>query len=294
MARTKQSDLKRVVLLAVPLLAAIVLTCNAAVVALSPATVPHLQGREFSLSAVPIAFLGPSPNGPNSLDSASLSGAPPYAFDGAYARYNITVSGLLVHGYVYSTFVGYLVDSLDPSSGTFSVESNYGGEFSFLSSTVTASFDTPSPLPAVNAHDLGELNHGEVPVDMITPPNTAAYPPIAGVKSNMTVSVPAGTFIVDEVSLANDSTEWVAVHTGLIIRQTGAFSTSYLPAGLYGTLVLDSTNIPAGSQPPDYQLYVANATLVTLIALGIILGWRAGSRTRTSHQLADMKRADSS
>lgn len=207
--------------------------------------------------------------------SAILSKEPPlYAFNGAYANYNITVSGFAIHGYRYSTFVGYVVNGLDLNSRTFSVLYNYGGEFSSFSSAVTASFDSPSPLPAVSSPDLVLLNRGDFPVDMVIPPGLAGNPPVSTVTPNITISVPAGRFTVDEIAFANGNKEWVAVDSGLVMKETGSFPGSPLPVGIYGTMELVSTNIPAGGPAPNYSLYIANGVALALVLLVIVLASR--------------------
>ncbi len=263
-------------------------------------------GTGVSASSIPATLVGPqltSARSPVFRQAYALStpplhsllapttSPPRFAFDGAYADYNVIVSGFAIHGFVYRTSVGYLVNSLDASSGTFSVETNYGGEFSYLSTTVTASFESPFPLPAVNVSDLSSLNEGEVPDDMIAPPNMTSDPLPIAVKPNVTVTLPAGIFVVDELSLANGSQEWVATQSGLVVRQTGAFSASSWPDGVYGTMVLASTNIRAGGQPFDYGLLGANATLVVMVAIAVVVAWRAGRRNPAAERFANMRGA---
>jgi hypothetical protein len=210
--------------------------------------------------------------------NASSGGPPTYAFNGAYANYNITVSGFAIHGFTYTTTVGYVVNALDLDAMTFSVLYNYGGEFTSFSSTVTASFDAPLPLPAVTSHDLSMLNQGNLPVDMVAPPNLVVEPPISTVTPNLTISVPAGRFIVDEIMFANGDKEWVAANSGLVVQETGSFPGSPLPTGIYGTMKLVSTNIPAGGFDSNYLLYAANGVALVAVLLGIVLSTRMGNR----------------
>jgi len=227
-----------------------------------------------SHSAAPVSDVS------SALEQVPLGGAPQFAFNGAYAFYNVTVSGFAIHGYVYKTSVGYLVNAVDASDGTFSVETNYGGEFAYLSATVTATFEAPFPMPVVGSRDLLYLNGGEVPVDMIAPPNMTSYPAVMEVRPNVTVTIPAGTFLVDELSLANGSEEWVAVYSGLIVRETGAFTTTAWPDGVYGTMTLSNTNIAKSGAPQDYGLYAANAATLILVASAVTLVWRSNRRLR--------------
>ena len=208
---------------------------------------------------------------PPSSFSIDAQNPPSYAFPGAYANYNVTVSGFLVHGFAYSTSADYAVSGVDSSSRALTVQYNFGGELAYLSSATVASFDAPAPLPAVSASDLTALDHGNLPADMIVPTNTTEDPPSATLITNTTVLVPAGTFTVDQITLANGNSEWVAVNSGLIVRENGLLPGPLLPAGLHPRMVLTGTNIPGGGVPGYKLLYIANAVTLVVVASVVAL-----------------------
>jgi len=156
---------------------------------------------------------------------------PLYAFNGAYAVYNIT--------FVYNSTsiagtVSFNITNVDVATQTFNVSTSYSGFTGSLSalntytpSTASATFNNPSPFLAVNQSDLQMLNKGQTPPDM------------AGgtVTTGVSLSVPAGTFKTDEVAISGN-TSWIQASSGLLIKETGSFQ------GFSSvTLVLQSTNI---------------------------------------------------
>jgi hypothetical protein len=147
---------------------------------------------------------------------------PPYAFNGAYARYS-------VNGTSFTGVLSFNITNVDATAKTFNVSIGYTGpksSFHGPKSSVSASFSNPRPFPVINQSSLQMLNRGQ-------------SAPGGTVKTDVSVSVPAGTFSTDEVTTSN-STMWIEVNSGLVIKETGSLQGFNSTT----TMALQSTNIP--------------------------------------------------
>ena len=195
----------------------------------------------------PTTNSNPSPSSKNSPQTK-----PPFAFNGAYANYQITYS---IAGNSASIPVSYVINNVDDSSQTFTFAQNFGSYLSVLSlSSVTGNFYNPSPFPVVATQDLNMLNQGNIPQDMQG----------ATVVKDVSISVPAGTFTTDEITLYG-STRWIDENSGLIVQQSGSFLGAVAPSLLSGSMQLEKTNIPTSGSPFGNMLYLI---IIPIVAAG--------------------------
>ena len=216
--------------------------------------------------AITASFAGDTNYGASSgsADLTITSGpnqTPGYAFNGAYATYQISYAysgfnygGITVNGGSLNGGVTFKVSNVEAAAQTINVTTSYSGylaELNMVTDNVSASFSDPSPFPAESQSDLQMLNQGQVPPDMVG----------ATVKTGVSVSVPAGSFKTDEITNTNaDTVCWVETSSGLIVKQTGAFFD--LPSG---TMELQSTNIATAKSFP-FIIVIAIVVAAILIA----------------------------
>jgi LPXTG-motif cell wall-anchored protein len=154
--------------------------------------------------------------------------------------------------------VNFNISAVDGTSQSFQVSVNYGGAYSSLSSTSAGSFSSPSPFPAVSQSDLAFLNKGEAPPDFAG----------ATVTTGQSVSLPAGTFTTDEISLQGGGTMWVDSKSGLIIKSEGVTGLlGNLPAFTGTTFELQKTNIATSSSSNNLFL-----TIIAIVAILVVAG----------------------
>ncbi len=94
---------------------------------------------------------------------SAVSSVPLWAFNGAYADYNMELS---YNGVPLSIPVDFNISNVNDNAGTFYVYTSYGGSLTYLSYGTTATFSSPSPFPAISQSDLSYLNSGVTPPDM--------------------------------------------------------------------------------------------------------------------------------
>ena len=138
---------------------------------------------------------------------SAVSSVPLWAFNGAYADYNMELS---YNGVPLSIPVDFNISNVNDNAGTFYVYTSYGGSLTYLSYGTTSTFSSPSPFPAISQSDLSYLNSG------VTPPDMQG----AQVKTGISVSVPAGTFNTIEIS-QNGLTLYVDPTSGLLVKAVG-------------------------------------------------------------------------
>jgi hypothetical protein len=209
---------------------------------------------------------------------SSSSSEPVWAFKGAYATYQISLSyqggsigGISVPSGSITSTVNYTIAGLNTQSQTFEFSATYSGYFAALSSSnLQASFLNPLPFPVVSSADLSALNSGKTPADLST----------VSVATGVSVEVPAGTFNTDEVSLSTGGTIWVDSSSGLIVQATGSFL-GYPPGSNGATIELESTNIPTSGSGSTLWLYAAVIVAVIIVAAagGFFVLRRRRSRT---------------
>jgi len=208
-----------------------------------PVTVSPISSTTNPPKTNPTPTQNPNLVNSNPTSQNSPQTKPPYVFNGAYANYQITYS---IAGNSVSIPVSYIINNVDESSQTFTFAQNFGSYLSMLSlSSVTGTFSNPSLFPAVSVSDLNMLNQDNAPQDMQG----------ATVTKDVTVSVPAGTFTTDEITL-NGGSKWVDTSSGLIIQQSGSFLGSVYPSLLSASMQLEKTNVPTNASPFGMTLYL--------------------------------------
>jgi hypothetical protein len=172
------------------------------------------------------------------------------------------------------------VSDVDLSNRTCTVATALGGSLSIFSTTGTLNFDTV-PFWGMKPSDLDLMRLGKLPQN----PGERA----TTVRPNITVSVPAGTFISEEL-VGPDGTAWFDARSGVCIRAIGPMC-GFLGdlGGLYGgntVIELTSTNIPM-SRVASPSLFYGAAIGIAVIALGIITYiFTRGGRGRVEQETA--------
>lgn len=206
-----------------------------------------------------------------SITSPAESQVPAWAFNGAYANYQLTYS--FSNGSTISGTLDYNLSGVDTNAQTFNVTTTYGGQlteyFNPSSFSDQASFSDPAPFSALSPSDLQLANSGSSPV---------ALPGI--VTTGVVVSVPAGTITTDEIN-TSAGTYWVDQNSGLFVEVVA--TTTYQGTNLTETLtgVLQSTNSAISSTSPSTAfpiLLVVGIIIIIVFAAGA--GSLAYSRSR--------------
>ncbi|MGB9730192.1 MAG: SHOCT domain-containing protein [Thermoprotei archaeon] len=187
----------------------------------------------------------------------TASNNPSWAFNGSYADYNIVVTH---GGYSESIPLNFNISQVNYQKQTFTVNVNYGGIYSSLSGSYSASFNNPSPFPAVSPSDLSILKTGKAPPDMSG----------AQITIGVNINVPAGSFNTIEIN-NNGEVIYVDASTGLIVEETGGvFGT------LGGTLELVKTNIQNNPTLSFIWVVLAVVVIISIAAIVLIFRKRTG------------------
>ncbi|MCL4447555.1 MAG: hypothetical protein M1556_04595 [Candidatus Thermoplasmatota archaeon] len=179
--------------------------------------------------------------------------SPTYAFDGAYANYDMSFT---YAGYTESIPIDFSVTNVNTANQSFTINETYGGSYSMLSGIYQATFANPAPFPAVSSSDLKTLDQGNIPPDYSG----------GTVLTHQSINVPAGTFTTDEITY-NGVTMWVDSTTGLLVKESGA-SFSFFT----GDLELQSTNVKGTNSSTLSLLYIIiPIVVVVVIVLAVVL-----------------------
>lgn len=150
---------------------------------------------------------------------------PVYAYNGSYAYYQMS-------GYTNGT-ANYTISKVNLTLYNFNVYASFS--FNPQHENSTSTFANPGIFPAVNVSVLNGLNKGILPKQL----GPFHIPGNATLLRNISVTVPAGTFITDEVK-TNNMTIYIQTYSGIVIKFI--LNTSYKE-----TMVLARTNIPTSN-----------------------------------------------
>jgi len=167
--------------------------------------------------------------------SPTPTGSLLFAFNGAYASYQTTVE--TARGTV-SGLVNYTISGVNVMDQRLNVTMSFSNIFNQSVSSNVVSFYDLQPFPALNQMNLQSADQGQTSGDL-------GY---GKVNTGVKVTVPAGTFTTDEVSIPNgapvvdvNGVMWVEMSSGLIVKQAGSIR------GYQNVVMeLQSTNIPTG------------------------------------------------
>ncbi len=177
-----------------------------------------------------------------------------------------------------TSYTKYEITSL-ASNGSFTVSVTGNSSSGFFGLSRSGSFNgtlnNPNSIPALNTTNLSQLNAGISPMGM----NTT-------VKSDITVSVAAGTFVTDEVhgstTKGNISTTirfYVDATSGVLVKVE--FNMSFSFGSLYvfmnESVSLTSTNIPMAGGAGGYLSGTVSPSGATLIVNGIAVPVQNGA-----------------
>jgi len=215
-----------------------------------------------------------SPRPPASLQS--FRPAPLPIFEGAYATYNFRA------GNVSLPFKA-LVSNVDLSTRTCTLAVSFEGSFASLSSTRIVNFDR-EPFWGIKPSDLVSVRLGKLPKGVAVDQ--------ARLQTDVTVSVPAGTFKSEEIA-GPDGAAWFDARSGIFIKASGSLSGlgEQLP-GLdmnHTSLELTSTNVPISSATSPLLLYGAVLGLAVLALGAIAYKFTRGGARRAAHETAGMQ-----
>jgi hypothetical protein len=210
------------------------------------------------VSSPPAAERAPGPppgNSPPSGPQSPSRPVPPYAFNGARAQYEFEYGSA-------STPLTVAVSIPESQPDRCYVTMQFAGPLAALSSSDEL-LCTNSRLPFwASPSDLRRVRDGRMP------PNWGA----SGVRHDVTVSVPAGRFVTEEI-YSSRGTTWYDSRSGLLVKAQGDLSEGadqQIPA-LKGitqtTIALTATNIPMMPAPFSPLSYVWIGGLVILGAL---------------------------
>jgi hypothetical protein len=181
------------------------------------------------------------------------SNSPPWAFNGSYADYNILVT---YGGHSESIPFDFNISQVNYQKQTFTVNVYVGGAYSSLSGSYSASFNKPSPFPAVSPSDLSILKTGKAPPDISG----------AQITIGVNIIVPAGSFNTIEINNTGEVI-YVDASTGLIVKVTGDVF-----FGKFSTIELVKTNIQ--NNPTLSFIWVVLAVVIIIPIAVIVLFFR--------------------
>ncbi|MGC8726299.1 MAG: hypothetical protein ACP5RS_06990 [Thermoplasmata archaeon] len=157
--------------------------------------------------------------------AVQIAPQPVYAYNGSYAYYDIS-------GSINET-ANYTVNNVNVTLYNFNVYASMSSQPYHENSTST--FADPGMFPAVNVSVLNSLNKGILPKEI----GPFTMPSNATLLRNVSVTVPAGTFITDEIK-TNNMTIYIQTYSGIVVKFI--INSSYKE-----TMVLARTNIPTGN-----------------------------------------------
>ncbi len=203
-----------------------------------------------------VANIPPAMSGAGAMPHPALNSpaAPVWGFQGAYMNYTVTMTNNTdnithsINGYEQFNIV-----SIGPN-GNFTVDVSTNltsGNFIFgaQQSPFNGTFNTPpGNFPVLNATDMYSLNTGKLPPSI--------FPPNMTVKTGVTVTVPAGKYVADEISGNNilgsnsslkffvDKTSGVLVYMHLNASVVVRVQPQQVSEYMNYSMSLSSTNIP--------------------------------------------------
>jgi hypothetical protein len=202
------------------------------------------------------ANVGPSIYTTPKPSTITLTETPAWAFNGSYAEYKATGS---YSGTSVSATVKFMINDVDLDAQTCTMSMSY----SDLGASVgtinqSASFAQP-PFFIASPTALSSLNNGEVP---------STYTG-GKIDQGVSVSVPAGTFITDKITIS-EASEWIDSKSGLIVKISGSIpGDSTFGLGSSAQMELTSTNIPSSG---GSSLFGANNPIGYFVLAAVIIG----------------------
>ena len=199
----------------------------------------------------PLPSTGGGPAG-----APSAPALPPYAFDGAFATYNL-------HWAQSSVPLTVTLSDLDPSRQTFKLTTKFGGALAAYSGEENGDLKNDMFM-ALTPASLGRLEEGSLLGTLPTGGETVSH--------SVSISAPAGRFVTEQVAGGRGAgAAWFDRKSGLLVRARGGYFLGLIVgplAGLPGAeLELVKTNIPMDRASPWTSPYVITFVLVLVLAV---------------------------
>jgi hypothetical protein len=142
--------------------------------------------------------------------ASSQTSTPNWAFNGAFAIYETTINN---SGTITPVQINYTISNVNLQYQTYDLSTNYNGSFANQSSSnIHQSLQQSTGFPAIKASDLALLNKGQ------KPPNSNLQN--AQVNTGVAVTLPGGDFTTDEIIISSNSTMWIDMNSGLIVKMS--------------------------------------------------------------------------
>jgi hypothetical protein len=166
---------------------------------------------------------------PSPSQAPTQTETPVWAFNGAYATYEATAED---SGSVIGLQVTMAIKNVNSQEQTFDASYTYNGSFTDKSfSQEKVSFAKPVSF-VMSIDDLALINSGHYP--------SGDYSNIK-VTPKILQSVPAGTFLTDELNLVGNGTMWIDMYSGLLVKATEGLRLTGIT--LFSDFQLVETNI---------------------------------------------------
>ena len=196
--------------------------------------------------------------------------------DSGHPQFTVGISAASGHSY-------YSVLAVNNASGTFSgkVSSNASlplyGSPNASGTYFNGTFQQPSSFPVINESTLAAMNAGKAP--------SSFFVTNATVGTNVTITVPAGTFLSDRVNSSHNGlifTDYVNTQSGLQILMTANYTVEISPGNsiyYYLSERLNGTNIPMSSPPGIPSTYM-DLGIIAVLAVVVVAAVAALGRSR--------------
>jgi PKD repeat protein len=221
----------------------------------------------------------------SSTTASGATSAPPWAFSGAYARYyeanrawtNDTITEAEVLGAGNAATVEFVLSDINVSAQTYTIACNASGnKTDACSGPATYSFSQAFAGPALTVSELQAMNGGQVPSDFATFMAPGGGKSILAVSADQVITVPAGSFKVDEFSAGTANGTYLEVfydtNTGLEVKAFINFNASQNGPQDLVLIELASTNIATSTGGPGSNSpFITNATDLIVLALAVVV-----------------------
>ncbi len=192
---------------------------------------------------------------------------PVFVFNGSYANYTMNSS---YNGHYFNGTIRYKIDMVNLTIQTFNINMTSTVSSSGSSSNNLGTFANPSSFPGLNVTVLQDLNSGTVPKNLF--PGSVALFKNLTLTRDVSVTVPAGTFTTDELSMSNTTVSlflYIESYSGIVVKEKVVFKNGASNITTTLQMVLTGTNTPTSSPSSGSSSGPLGGSAFSIFGVGI-------------------------